>query len=870
MDVNSNREKLATHAVFDEAHYSSASRPPGAQLLYEIGHPDCAKDELLDPKIPTTVPFCDYPPLHSKGPTPISKIEQRAPLPLSDFAPTRPPCARAAKVDFLEDSWTKNDSMSITFSPERMDFVYTQEIPVGKDAHMGLSVEYHRGKHNLQIVSCRKGTSAAKIPRWRSLLRHRYIMRVDDMDINTIEDFEKAIHNLRQRNQRTCTLHLATDETDLPAISSHGTPQLYFDQMNVIHSHLKEIYDDRYHKPAEDAQVNKVDGKFFRRRDLMLQEDWKDWKASEWLQLDQYLRQGMFGPPCRRRLDRGLFNLVWTYLIKTDGTGKKKARCTCDGSPRSGQAHTLDHTYAACVDHNAMRLFYAIAAKKNHIIAGGDASNAFGEAKGPRQEYYIRPDAQFKLWWTEHLKRPPIPEGYVIPVQRNMQGHPEAPRLWSRHCHQLITDLGFKATRHEPCLYRGTFNNKEVFLLRQVDDFAVSADDLLTANAIISMLDESLKEPMKFQGIIDYFNGVTLVQTKDYIKITCKTYLERVFARHGWNSISTKFSRKDTPMSSDTKVMLELETTTGPTDAAEQKRLQQEMGFSYRAAIGELIYALITCRPDVSFPVIKMSQYSTCPARCHYIAVKNIFRYLLATIDDGLTYWRTKQCPHLPDVDHPKPVTPHHEWHSNLDTGFQVSPLFGMVDSDWASDRTHRKSVTGFAFIYAGAAVIYKTRFQTTVAMSSTEAEFVAASDAGKMALYLRSILADLSMPQDDATIIYEDNMGAFKMATAGQPTTRTRHIDIRCFALLDWVEHDLITIERLATTMNTADMLTKSTPRILFHRHNDIMMGKLRPTYLAKIACCEHFGHACSTSDAQTLSNFATDTEVWGDVVGT
>ena len=139
----------------------------------------------------------------------------------------------------------------------------------------------------------------------------------------------------------------------------------------------------------------------------------------------------------------------------------------------------------------------------------------------------------------------------------------------------------------------------------------------------------------------------------------------------------------------------------------------------------------------------------------------------------------------------------------------------------------------------AGAAIVYKTRFQSTVALSSTEAEFVAASDAGKLALYLHSILDELGLDHNKAILLYEDNAGAFMMADAGKPTQRTRHIDIRHFALLDWVERDLIRLEQISTKLNTADVLTKSTPRIIFHRHNDILMGKLSPHSFAKILAC-------------------------------
>ena len=80
--------------------------------------------------------------------------------------------------------------------------------------------------------------------------------------------------------------------------------------------------------------------------------------------------------------------------------------------------------------------------------------------------------------------------------------------------------------------------------------------------------------------------------------------------------------------------------------------------------------------------------------------------------------------------------------------------------------------------------------------MSSTEAEFMAASDAGKMSLFLRSLLQDLKIPQNAVTVIFEDNEGAIGMAMAQNSMTRTRHMDIRYFAFVDWVEGDLINLE--------------------------------------------------------------------------
>ena len=186
-----------------------------------------------------------------------------------------------------------------------------------------------------------------------------------------------------------------------------------------------------------------------------------------------------------------------------------------------------------------------------------------------------------------------------------MQGHPEAPGLWSNHIHHILQTIGLTPTSHETCLYSGYVGKEKVYLLRQVDDFAVSASSLGIGNILLSKIDEQLKEPLKYQGIISYFNGVTISQSKDYININCSQYLEREFERHRWTMIGHCTTVKSTPMTYDKRLISEIELTKGPTTEHEAVQLQKEMGFSYRAAIGELVYALITCRPDISYATIK-------------------------------------------------------------------------------------------------------------------------------------------------------------------------------------------------------------------------------------------------------------------------
>ena len=158
--------------------------------------------------------------------------------------------------------------------------------------------------------------------------------------------------------------------------------------------------------------------------------------------------------------------------------------------------------------------------------------------------------------------------------------------------------------------------------------------------------------------------------------------------------------------------------------------------------------------------------------------------------------------------------------------------LLGSVDSDWAADTQNRKSVSGIVMHMAGGAVHYKTKYQEGIAHSSTEAEFVAACDAAKIALYLRSVLDDIDIPQDGATALMEDNDGVLMMANAGQPTRRTRHMDIKYFGIQDWVEDDLVILEAIHTSNNSADHLTKALSRTAFYKHNDVIMGRIPPLY--------------------------------------
>ena len=301
-------------------------------------------------------------------------------------------------------------------------------------------------------------------------------------------------------------------------------------------------------------------------------------------------------------------------------------------------------------------------------------------------------------------------------------------------------------------------------------------------------------------------------------------------------------------MHSDTSYIRQLEEAVPPATEEEQRKLQLSMGINYRQAIGELIYAMISCRPDISFPLIKLSQYSNKPAKIHYEAVKHLLQYLFETPDEGLYYWRSEEHEQLPPL--PFPDTTQQNYTPSQETQpDSTTTMHAAVDADWAGDTTHRKSVTGITLRLAGGTILYKSKYQQTIATSSTEAEFTAACDAGKAILYVRSILDEINLPQHAATTLFIDNNGALMMGNAQQPTRRTRHMDIKKFVLIDWIEHDLLIMKRIATNDNYSDTMTKQVGRVLHYRHFDYILGKIKPRYTRFQMSASPLGtiHRCS-----------------------
>ncbi len=300
--------------------------------------------------------------------------------------------------------------------------------------------------------------------------------------------------------------------------------------------------------------------------------------------------------------------------------------------------------------------------------------------------------------------------------------------------------------------------------LRQVDDFAIAMKDDDTATLLISNINVDLKLPIKIMGLITRFNGMDIQQSRHYIKITCIKYITKMVQSHPWSTLQPP-PTMPLPFPSDKDSLRRLLQCDLPQMETEQKQLEERMGIKYRHVMGEVLFPMVKCWPDISVHGIILSKYMNNPGQSHYKALKDLVRYLAHTADEGIFYWRSSPVLTLPSGTIP---TLHDDNYILTETrGTNSSSLVGLMDSDWAIHSTKRTSINGMVLVYAGGAVGYKSKFQPIIAHSYTEAEFVAACDMAKMILFFRSLLQQVGIEQTDATILFEDNNGAMMMANA-------------------------------------------------------------------------------------------------------
>ena len=329
-------------------------------------------------------------------------------------------------------------------------------------------------------------------------------------------------------------------------------------------------------------------------------------------------------------------------------------------------------------------------------------------------------------------------------------------------------------------------------------------------------------------GIYERYNGIDVIQTRDYVKLGCESYIDRFLQTHGWDKPAVKDSSKAVPLNPD-KVnhLMGLE---GPKEkTAEAKELASKHGFSYRNLLGELIYAYVICRVDIGFAVCFLARFSANPHDEHYVALKGVAKYLRATKSWGIMYQRPEPLLDLPDVPFPfleeEPDLP------SFPKLFR-DQLAAFLDAAHATELRTRRSITGLVIFFCLAAIAWKSRVQAVCATSSTEAEFYAGVLTGKILKYLRYVMSELDAMRPGPSPMYIDNQAAMAMINESRPTPRARHIEIQHFAIQEWCKKGDLKMYHCPGVINASDDLTKPCAWALHARHSRRSMGHYKIVY--------------------------------------
>jgi len=300
--------------------------------------------------------------------------------------------------------------------------------------------------------------------------------------------------------------------------------------------------------------------------------------------------------------------------------------------------------------------------------------------------------------------------------------------------------------------------------------------------------------------------------------------ISRLLQTHDWEAPVLSEVDEDGPPIIDDSVEL-LSKLVGPSEGTTGHRtLEEAAGFSYRQLLGALMYAYVVARPDICYAICFLARFGAAPDSKHYDAL-----YLRHTKNWGIVYWRPKPVLSLPavpldspTVDPDLPAFPEHG----------PTELVAFVDAAHGTDLLQRKSVTGMVLCLAGGAIVYRSKLQSTIATSSTEAELYAAVSAAKVAKYLRTVLAELGFAQEGPTILHEDNQAVINIVNNSKPTSRARHVEIQFFAIQEWRRLEQVALKYIDTRINTSDAETKALGWTLHSRHSRRMLGHVPPAY--------------------------------------
>ncbi|GJR57070.1 putative ribonuclease H-like domain-containing protein [Tanacetum coccineum] len=442
----------------------------------------------------------------------------------------------------------------------------------------------------------------------------------------------------------------------------------------------------------------------------------------------------------------------WVYRNKKDERGvvvRNKARLVAQGH-RQEEGIDYDEVFAPVARIEAIRLFLAFASFMGFIVYQMDVKSAFLYGTIDEEVYVSQPPGFVD---PDHPTK-------VYKVVKALYGLHQAPRAWYATLSTFLEKHGYK---------RGTID-KTLFIRRNKKDIMlvqVYVDDIIFGSTNKSWCDEfealmQSRFQMSSMGELTFFLGLQVKQNKEGIFISQDKYVAEILKKFDLVNVKAAI----TPM--ETKLPLTKDEEAFDVDV-----------HLYRSMIGSLMY-LTASRPDIMYAVCVCSRFQVTPKTSHLNAVKRIFKYLKGKPNLGLWYPRE----------------------SPLD-------LEAFSDSDYGGSNLDRKSTTGGCQFLGQRLISWQCKKQTIVATSTTEAEYVAAANCCGQVLWVQNQLLDYGFNFMN-TKIHIDNESTICIVKNPVYHSKTKHIEIRHHFIRDCYEKKLISVEKIHTDLNVADLLTK------------------------------------------------------------
>ncbi|KRX69779.1 Retrovirus-related Pol polyprotein from transposon TNT 1-94 [Trichinella sp. T6] len=377
--------------------------------------------------------------------------------------------------------------------------------------------------------------------------------------------------------------------------------------------------------------------------------------------------------------------------------------------------------YAPVARLSSIRTILAISANYGLIAHQLDFVSAYLNGEIEEEIYMEIPEKRDEVLKCSKVKQ--NLDGKVCRIRKSLYGLKQSGRQWYKKLDEKLSQYGLKATSGDPCVYFERRGRELAIAAMYVDDVIIASNNTARLNELKKALAKSFK--MNDMGPIHYCLGIKIKQSANGdIEMSQKKYIMDILEK--FRMMNSK--PVETQIDASNKLSAEL----FPRTEAEKAEMQN---MPYRSLVGLLMYLSVSTRPDIAFAVSLLSQFNENYCSHHWTAAKRVLRYLKKTASYGLRFQRNS------------------------------GALVGFSDADWGGNSDDRRSYTGYVFKFGNAAISWESRKQRTVALSSTEAEYMALSEACKEAMHLKRMIEAITGLCNNNNVLQSDNQSELKLA---------------------------------------------------------------------------------------------------------